>query len=104
MTASKPATPRFYGETDFAKLDAQVVRPHEYDELPELTDEMIEGAEFRVGEKLVRRGRPKLDSPKKLISLRVNQAALDAFRATGAGWQTRLNDAIVKAWKTIGRE
>lgn len=31
---------------------------------------------------------------KKLISLRLDQDVIDAFRATGKGWQSRINDAL----------
>ena len=43
------------------------------------------------------RGRPKLERPKQMVTLRIDARALDAFKATGAGWQTRINEAIVKA-------
>jgi uncharacterized protein (DUF4415 family) len=54
--------------------------------------------ELRVGIKMARaqRGRPA-GSDKTQIALRVDNAVLDAFRATGKGWQTRMNDAL-KDW------
>jgi uncharacterized protein (DUF4415 family) len=54
-------------------------------------------AEIREGHKLVRRGRPKLDVTKKLVSLRIDQDVLQAFRDTGPGWQSKVNDALRKA-------
>ncbi|VXC71159.1 conserved hypothetical protein [Massilia sp. 9I] len=42
------------------------------------------------------RGRPKTDAPKQPISIRVDSRVLDAFKATGDGWQTRMNDALVE--------
>jgi uncharacterized protein (DUF4415 family) len=42
----------------------------------------------------MRRGRPKSANPKTKISLYVDSAALEAFKATGPGWQTRMSDAI----------
>ncbi|CAG9176866.1 hypothetical protein LMG23992_03356 [Cupriavidus laharis] len=41
-----------------------------------------------------RRGRPKLAVCKELVSVRYDTEILDAFRATGDGWQTRMNDAL----------
>lgn len=41
------------------------------------------------------RGRPKAESRKYLISIRVDGRVLDAFRATGEGWQTKMNDALL---------
>ena len=43
------------------------------------------------------RGRPKLEHPKKQVTLRIDEGALAAFIATGKGWQTRINEAIVRA-------
>ena len=40
-----------------------------------------------------RRGRP-LGSAKTQIALRVDNATLAAFKATGKGWQTRMNEAL----------
>jgi uncharacterized protein (DUF4415 family) len=42
------------------------------------------------------RGRPA-GSTKTQIALRVDNHVLNAFKATGKGWQTRINDAL-KQW------
>lgn len=34
---------------------------------------------------------------KKLISMRLDPEVIEAFRATGAGWQARINAALRKA-------
>jgi len=39
-------------------------------------------------------GRPKLDSPKKLTSLRLDADIIEFFKKDGKGWQTRLNTAL----------
>jgi len=46
----------------------------------------------------VRRGRPPLDSPKVSTTIRLDADVLEKFRATGPGWQSRIN-AILKAAK-----
>ena len=103
MNASKPGTDRFsaeaFGETDFAKVDAHVIQPHEYEEIPELTDEWFEQADYRVGGELIRkgRGRPKSAAPKRQVTIRLDPDVLDGLRATGAGWQSRLN-VLVREW------
>lgn len=43
------------------------------------------------------RGRPKLENPKQLVSVRYSPEVLSYFRATGAGWQSRM-DEILKAY------
>jgi uncharacterized protein (DUF4415 family) len=92
--ATPPTSPNPYGETDFAKVDAYVLTQADYDEIPELTDEWFESADFKIGDKLIRRGRPKLDRPKKPVTLRLDADLLDGLRATGPGWQTRVNEAL----------
>jgi uncharacterized protein (DUF4415 family) len=42
------------------------------------------------------RGRPK-GSNKQLVSLRIDIDILERFRASGAGWQSRINEALRKA-------
>lgn len=39
-------------------------------------------------------GRPKLENPKKQVTLRLDDAVVEYFRAGGKGWQTRLNAAL----------
>jgi len=69
------------------------------DEAPELTDAFFDRAEIRRGETIVRRGRPPLESPKQAVKLRLDADVLAAYRATGAGWQTRINADLRKARK-----
>ncbi len=69
------------------------------DDVPELTDEWFNSADYHEGGKLIRPGRPKSDSAKESISLRLDPDVLSHFRATGPGWQTRINEALRKAAK-----
>lgn len=43
------------------------------------------------------RGRPKADTPKRQVTLRLDADVLDYFRATGKGWQSRINDDLRKS-------
>ncbi len=40
------------------------------------------------------RGRPRLRDPKRLVSLRLDPDVVARFRATGRGWQSRINDVL----------
>jgi uncharacterized protein (DUF4415 family) len=71
------------------------------EDAPELTDKWFRRADLYEGDKLVRRGRPKGSGTKELVSLRVDKDALAAFRASGPGWQVRINDAIVRSAKRL---
>jgi uncharacterized protein (DUF4415 family) len=42
-------------------------------------------------------GRPKLARTKASVTIRYDADVLEAFRASGEGWQTRMNDAL-KDW------
>jgi uncharacterized protein (DUF4415 family) len=63
------------------------------DDAPELTDVFFERADEFVGDKLVRRGRA-VRSNKVSTTVRFDACILESFRASGAGWQTRMNDAL----------
>jgi uncharacterized protein (DUF4415 family) len=39
-------------------------------------------------------GRPKSESPKEQVSIRFDASVVAAFRASGEGWQTRMNDVL----------
>ena len=82
--------------SDLAKVDAHVITQDEYDEIPELTDEWFDNAEFSIGGKVIRKGRPPLAMPKRLVSLRLDADVVDGFRAPGRGRQSR-NKAVLGA-------
>ena len=74
---------------------------------PEATDKWFEKARAardvlpgRVGERAAkvllepRRGRPLSEHPKEHLNIRLDADGVRAFRRTGSGWQTRLNNAL----------
>lgn len=80
------------------------------DDAPELTEEMLDIAQFSMGGKVVRpatgylgpngvvRGRPPLrEQPKRQVTLRLDPEVIDRFREGGPGWQSRINEALRKA-------
>ena len=40
------------------------------------------------------RGRPRVQSSKRLVSLRLDPDVVARFRATGPGWQSRINEVL----------
>jgi uncharacterized protein (DUF4415 family) len=80
---SKPASRPTLG-SDLKRVDAHVIKPEEYEDLPELTDEMLARAVFKKA------GRPKSTSPRQMISLRLPPEVVARWKATGPGWQTRM--------------
>jgi uncharacterized protein (DUF4415 family) len=74
---------------------------------PELTDEEL--AQLRPAKEVLpkeffeamdkaaaRRGRPSLESPKKQVTLRLDADLIARYKASGKGWQSRINDDLRK--------
>lgn len=89
MIVSKLASRRTLG-SDMARVGTHQIKPHEYKELPELTDEMLARATINKG------GRPRSESPRRLISLRLPPEVIERWRATGPGWQTRMAERLAQ--------
>ena len=89
MTANKPASRRSL-KSDLARVDAHTVQPAEYEELPELTDDVLARATVKKG------GRPRSLNPRKLISLRLPVDVIERWKATGPDWQTRMAERLSK--------
>ena len=87
MLAKLNASARSLG-SDLAKVDAHEVGASEYDELPELTDDMLARASVKRG------GRPKSNAPKVLLSVRYSSEVVEYFRGTGDGWQSRMDGVL----------
>ncbi len=90
MTKSKRASPRSLG-SNLAKVAAHVIQPEEYEELPELTDEMLARGTVNKG------GRPRSANPKKLISIRLTEEVIQRWRTTRPGWQTRMAEKLFRS-------
>lgn len=62
----------------------------EYEDLPELSDDMLSRAKLQKG------GRPLSANPRKSISLRLTPEVIERWRATRLGWQTRMAERLNK--------
>jgi uncharacterized protein (DUF4415 family) len=75
---------------------------------PEMTDEEL--ASLRPAREVLpkeffeavdarrrQRGRPPVEAPRKLISIRLDQDVIEKFKASGKGWQSRINETLRKA-------
>jgi uncharacterized protein (DUF4415 family) len=74
------------------------------DDVPELGDEFFDRArparevmpaDFMAAVRN-KGGRPRSDNPKVAVSIRLDREVVEHFRATGDGWQSRIN-ATLKA-------
>ena len=99
-------TPRSLG-SDLARVDMHVIQSDEYDEIPEMTEKDFERGKWYVGgkevtpeegkaafRKALKRGRPKSQKTKTVTTIRLDEDVLAAFKSTGRGWQTRMDDAL----------
>jgi uncharacterized protein (DUF4415 family) len=78
-------------KSDLARVDAHVVKPGEYKDLPELTPEMLRRAKVKKG------GRPVSSNPRRLITIRLPADVIARWKSTGPGWQTRMADRLSRA-------
>ena len=74
--------------SDLARVDAHRIKKSEYEDLPELTDEMVAHSTINKG------GRPPSANPRKQLTLRLPAEVIDRWKATGPGWQTRMADRL----------
>ena len=81
MSANKKDTARYLGD----KPD---------DDLPDLSTPYW--AE-KIAKATIQRGRPKAAVTKVSTTIRLDPDVLASFKAEGAGWQSRINDALRRA-------
>ena len=62
----------------------------------ELDEAWFAEADAFVGPTLVRRGRPRSDSPKQPVSIRLDPDVVAWFKRGGERWQTRINNELRK--------
>ncbi len=50
----------------------------------------------RMAEEMLKpRGRPRLANPKERINIRLSHEVIEHFKASGQGWQSRINAVLV---------
>ncbi len=67
------------------------------DDAPPLTEAFFGHADTYIGDRLVKRGRPKKADPKQRVTLRLDADLLAALRQTGPGWQSVANALLRRA-------
>lgn len=87
MNANKLVSDRTL-KSDLNRVDAHYIAPSEYEDLPELSDEMIKRGTVK------RAGRPVATDPRRQLTIRLPESVIDKWKATGAGWQTRMAELL----------
>jgi uncharacterized protein (DUF4415 family) len=80
--------PNHIGVTDAEDAEITAAAMSDPDATP-FTD-----SEWEKAKSMARLGRPKADETKERITIRLSRDVVTQFRATGDGWQTRLNAAL----------
>jgi len=96
---SRPLKP--LSDEEEAKIQNQIANDPE---APEATDEELAQAKSfaeafpDLHESIKRsRGRPPAEAPRRQISIRLEPDVIKKFKATGRGWQSRINDVLKNA-------
>jgi uncharacterized protein (DUF4415 family) len=85
------------GESMASKHGKRIVTDND---VPEVTDADFAAAKpLKMPEVVGKRGRgrPKVENPKERVSLRLDPKIVAAYKATGEGWQSRINDVLARA-------
>ena len=67
--------------------------PDERDEYPKITQADLDRAKFRIGLKAAAR-QPSVTLQKTRLSVSYSPAVVAYFKATGPGWQARMDQAL----------
>jgi len=89
MNASKHASGPDL-KSDLKRVDSHVTQPDAYEELPELTGDMLRHGTLK------RAGRPLATDPRRQVTIRLPESVLVAWKASGPGWQTRMAELLSK--------
>jgi len=100
--ASDPDNPE-WSEDDFARARParEVLPPALYaaftDKSKPATITLVTDEEDRGRQAARRSGRPKSNAPKQQLNIRLSPQVVAAFKATGKGWQTRIDRVLLEA-------
>jgi uncharacterized protein (DUF4415 family) len=96
MTTNEMRVARGRGED---KSDFELIRHNAVAQIEPADDEDSPDASNLMREALIKRraGRPAGNENKEQVSVRYSKSVLNAFRASGSGWQTRM-DAALADW------
>lgn len=101
MTSIKFSSKRPLTDEEEAEIQKMIASDPD---APEATDEQLANMRpFRevfpdlaksMDREIAKRGRPPIANPKKPVTIRLDQDVIEKFKATGPGWQSRMNEAL----------
>ena len=82
-------------QTDWGLLEKVEDGNIDYSDAPDVSVLLAKGEIRRVG-------RPAMDRPKKLVTMRLDQDVVDGLKSTGRNWSTRVNGVLKEYLAKIG--
>jgi len=96
----KRRKPDHISATEWAGVDSPPLREREFANMKPLREVFPDLAEFSARRKRGQRG-PQKSPTKKPITLRIDPDVLASYKATGPGWQSRMNEALRRGTKSL---
>lgn len=87
-------------QEDWDAVDSPPLTDEELATLRPLRETLPGLAEYAVKRRRGQRG-PQKAPTKKPVTIRVDRDVLETYRATGPGWQSRMNDALRRGTKSL---
>jgi|SRR6516225_7073676 uncharacterized protein (DUF4415 family) len=97
---TKRRKPEQISTTDWEDVDSPPLTSRELAEMKPVRDAFPELAEYAARRKRGQRGRQKAPT-KRPVTLRIDRDVLASYKATGPGWQTRINEVLRRGAKSL---
>ncbi len=94
----KKHKPSHIAQEDWDAVDVPPLTEEELAGMKPLREVFPDLAEFAAKRKRGQRG-PQRAPTKKPVTIRIDRDVLDKYKATGTGWQSRMNDALRRGTK-----
>jgi uncharacterized protein (DUF4415 family) len=92
--------PNHITRKDWDEVDSPPLTREQLEEMKPLRDVFPDLAEYAVNRKRGQRGRQKSPT-KKPVTIRIDPDVLNIYKATGSGWQSRMNEVLKRGAKTL---
>ncbi|MDR1071159.1 MAG: BrnA antitoxin family protein [Rickettsiales bacterium] len=87
---------------DVKKAIAMAKAAPEYDGGPDPAGKVVARGFAAFKEYINKNGRPRVDDPKEVVSIRLPASVIKSLRATGRGWRTRAGEYLVDGFRQSG--
>ena len=92
--------PRQIAQKDWDDVDSPPLSDQELASMRPLRQAFPDLAEYAAKRKRGQRG-PQKAPTKRPVTIRIDPDVLDTYKATGPGWQSRMNEALRRGTKSL---